>query len=317
MPPRARREANDLQKQAFANLKQRKKGYQIYRPFCTFSPSALYLPLTPYPSSTRLSANISTPSFTVIGSIARPIPSSEPRPPTIPSEHTHRWTIYVRGINDAPISYWLRKATFQLHETYTNRTRTIDSPGPFEVSETGWGEFEVRVQLYFVPEANEKAQVLWHAIKLHPPGNNDEEREEYRRKMGGVVINEDYNEVVFSEPTESFFEVLTSDKPVGPVPGSAGGGGRGGKGGPGSRGGKSAANGSAGAAKGQENVNTNISRTAEIPAVSTAGNPYSLQAEEEEVEFLEGKYTELMKFVEEEKEALKVAEEELEEVKKL
>ena len=80
--------------------------------------------------------------------------------------------------------------------------------------------------MYFEPEANEKAGVLWHPIKLHPPGSTEEERNEYLVQNGGVVINEDYNEVLFNEPTEQFFELMTSGAP--PIPASGGGVGGGG-----------------------------------------------------------------------------------------
>lgn len=96
----------------------------------------------------------------------------------------------------------------------------IESPGPFEITETGWGEFEVQIKLFFVPEAGEKSQTLWHALKLHPFG---EEGSEERLKMerGGEVRSECYEEVVFSEPVEGFLEVLTSPAEM---RGKAGGG---------------------------------------------------------------------------------------------
>lgn len=43
----------------------------------------------------------------------------------------------------------------------------IEEP-PFELSETGWGEFEVLVKVHFHPAANEKAAQLYHHIRLHP-----------------------------------------------------------------------------------------------------------------------------------------------------
>ena len=43
----------------------------------------------------------------------------------------------------------------------------IDRP-PFSVTETGWGEFEIQVKIFFVPEANEKPVTAFHHLKLHP-----------------------------------------------------------------------------------------------------------------------------------------------------
>ena len=172
------------------------------------------------------------------------------------------------------------------------------------------------MQFYFVPEANEKAQSLWHAIKLHPLGNTEEEREEYRRLNKGVVVNEDYNEVVFSEPTEAFFEILTTGAP--PILSAGGGGGSGS--GTAARGGKSSSSGRGGkaqqAAAAAQLAKRQGERSAEIPAAPTPGNPYSQQTEADEVAILQAKYKELMGFVEEEQKKLINAEKELEEVKK-
>lgn len=78
-------------------------------------------------------------------------------------DHTHRWTVAVRSAASAPdsdivggaddLSYFIKRVTFKLHDTYPNPTRSrcsvvmhvhrtqrsatdVDKP-PFEVSETG------------------------------------------------------------------------------------------------------------------------------------------------------------------------------------
>jgi YEATS domain-containing protein 4 len=43
----------------------------------------------------------------------------------------------------------------------------IEKP-PFEVSETGWGEFEIQIKIFFVAEAAEKVISVSHLLKLHP-----------------------------------------------------------------------------------------------------------------------------------------------------
>ena len=40
---------------------------------------------------------------------------------------------------------------------------------PFEVSETGWGEFEASIRIYF-KDSDERPLDLFHLIKLYPPG---------------------------------------------------------------------------------------------------------------------------------------------------
>lgn len=143
----------------------------------------------------------------IYGTEATPF-DPEHRPKDAPQDHTHRWKVFVRGVNGEDISYWLRKVQFKLHDTYANSVRMIESP-PFEVEETGWGEFEIAIKFYFVPESTEKPSTVWHALKLHPYGE-DIEGQKARRDMVKSVC---YEEVLFSEPVEQFFNILTGDAP--------------------------------------------------------------------------------------------------------
>lgn len=43
----------------------------------------------------------------------------------------------------------------------------IDKP-PFQVTETGWGEFDIQIKIFFVPESGEKPVATFHRLKLHP-----------------------------------------------------------------------------------------------------------------------------------------------------
>ncbi|KAL9071938.1 MAG: hypothetical protein Q9161_003870 [Pseudevernia consocians] len=212
--------------------KDRVKGVQIHRPF-------------------------------VYGSIAKPLDPSN-RPPGISPEHTHQWSVFVRGVNDEDISYWLKKVQFKLHETYTNSSRMVEA-GPFEVTETGWGEFEVQMKLYFVAEANEKAQTLWHALKLHPYAGDVEGQKERR----DPIVSQNFEEVVFSEPVEPFYDILTSGPPL-PARGKAGKGSK------------------------QATLRKQGERSAEIPYANSEGNPFSQKEEGMELDRLK----EAMKTVE-------------------
>ncbi|KAI4250517.1 MAG: hypothetical protein L6R40_000116 [Gallowayella cf. fulva] len=159
----------------------------------------------PAPAGTKRVKGISIYRPFIFGSIATPIDPAN-RPANINADHTHRWTIYVRPCNPHPdLSYFIKKISFKLHETYTNSLRTVEAP-PFEVTETGWGEFEVQIKLYFIPEANEKPQTIWHHLKLHPYG----EHAERQRERKEPVVSECYEEVVFNEPVEAFYDLLTS-----------------------------------------------------------------------------------------------------------
>ena len=219
------------------------KGVQIYRPFGT------HLPPLIHPSPPILTLLLS-----VYGSTATPLDPHN-RPAGIAAEHTHQWTVYVRGIDDTDISYWLKKVQFKLHETYPNSSRMIESP-PFEVTETGWGEFEVQLKLYFVPEANEKAQTLWHPLKLHPYGPDAEAQKERR----DTIVSQNYEEIIFNEPVEPFYDILTS----GPPPSGRGKG----------------AKGSKQAAALAKKLGD---RSAEIPLEESRDNPYSVRTEEAEL----------------------------------
>ena len=131
----------------------------------------------------------------------------------------------------------------------------IESP-PFEVTESGWGEFEVQLKLFFVPEANEKAQTLWHALKLHPY-DGDIEGQKQRRD---TIVAQNYEEVIFNEPAEPLYDILTS----GPPPPA-----RGSKGAKGSK---------------QATIKHKGERTAEIPYAPTPDNPYCQKREGEELD---------------------------------
>jgi len=67
----------------------------------------------------------------------------------------------------------------------------IEHP-PFEVTETGWGEFEIQIKVHFVPEASEKPMTLFHFLHLHPYGPNKEEE----REKGLTVQSMQYEEIV-------------------------------------------------------------------------------------------------------------------------
>ncbi|CDU24704.1 related to YAF9-Component of a chromatin modifying complex [Sporisorium scitamineum] len=69
--------------------------------------------------------------------------------------------------NRDDISHFIKRVQFKLHDTYAQPTRNVDK-FPFHVTETGWGEFEIQIKIFFVPEANEKPLTLFHHLKLHP-----------------------------------------------------------------------------------------------------------------------------------------------------
>ncbi|KAJ5090298.1 Protein AF-9 [Penicillium argentinense] len=214
----------------------------------------------------------------IFGSEAQPF-DPEKRPANAPADHTHQWRVFVKGINDEDISYWLKKVQFKLHETYAQSIRTIEAP-PFEVVETGWGEFEIQIKLYFVPESNEKPQTLWHSLKLHPYGPDAEGMKERRE----VVVSQNYEEVIFNEPIEPFYEVLTGG-PAGSAP------------------------------RGKGKNAKSAGRTAEIPLGDTPKNPYSRATENKELDRMSEATRTVEQMIKEEKERLVEREKKLAELR--
>jgi len=145
-------------------------------------------------------------------------------------DHTHRWTVAVRSAASVPdsdtvgnaddIGYFVKRVTFKLHDTYPNPSRNVDKM-PFEVTETGWGEFEIQIRINFVSESGEKAVVLYHHLKLHPwtaigSGEPEIPPPEVAAKAG-PVHSWQYDELVFNDPYQSFLNILQAHPPT-PLP---------------------------------------------------------------------------------------------------
>jgi YEATS domain-containing protein 4 len=143
--------------------------------------------------------------------------------------------------------------------------------GAFEVHETGWGEFEITIKLYYVPESLEKPQTLYHHLRLHPYGETEEEKE--KMKQRGEVPAVVYEEQLFNEPYENFFEILTSPAPPG-------------------KGGKTKV------LKGGM-VSSVGERTALIPLTNRPGSEYSLETENLELRKLMAAIEQVKKIAEE------------------
>ncbi|PSR93968.1 chromatin-modifying complex subunit AF9 [Coniella lustricola] len=225
----------------------------------------------------------------VYGTTARPFdPEKNPKPSHVPNDHTHSWTVFVKGIDDTDLTYWLKRVQFKLHESIPNHVRMIDGvPGKaFVVEETGWGEFEIAIKLYYVPESAEKPQTVYHHLRLHAYGNDAE-----RAAMvaNGEVISWVYEEQLFNEPYEHFFDVLTSgavapSDPNYTAPSTAGG-----------TGGKKGASGKGKGNLGKDNANNAqpkrseggvLERSAMIPLRSSPGQPFSAEAEKVEMDMI-------------------------------
>lgn len=150
------------------------------------------------------------------GNVAVPLEAKDRKKDT-PEDHTHKWTVFVRDPNNPneDLSYFIKKVIFKLHDTYTQPSRSIEKP-PFEVTETGWGEFEITIRIFFLTSAGEKNVQLYHHLKLHPYGPNapppppPNPDGSIPKPVPQAVESYVYDELVFNEPTEPMFEALTS-----------------------------------------------------------------------------------------------------------
>lgn len=110
---------------------------------------------------------------------------------------SHKWTIYVRGATNEDLSVVIKRVVFQLHPSFNNPVRVVDSP-PFELSESGWGEFEIVISLYFHDDICDRKLDLCHHLRLYP---QDETGPQSTKKP---VVVESYDEIVFPDPPEGF-----------------------------------------------------------------------------------------------------------------
>lgn len=119
--------------------------------------------------------------------------------------HTHQWTVYVKPFRNEDMSVYVKKMHFKLHESYTNANRVVLKP-PYEVTETGWGEFEVIIKIYFV-DPNEKPVTIYHLLKLF--------QTESDIMMGKKnLVSECYDELVFQDPSTMMQHLLVQQRPL-------------------------------------------------------------------------------------------------------
>jgi len=107
---------------------------------------------------------------------------------------SHRWTVYLRSLDDEDISHFLKKVVFHLHNSFQNPLREMTLP-PYEVTEQGWGEFEIIVELHFADDSMEGPVTIVHKLKLYAEDGTITKK---------AVVHEQYEELVFSQPVLAF-----------------------------------------------------------------------------------------------------------------
>ncbi|PSC73245.1 transcription initiation factor TFIID subunit 14b [Micractinium conductrix] len=117
---------------------------------------------------------------------------------------SHKWTVYMRSPTGEDLSHVLKKVTFVLHESFQNPKRDVEVP-PYELTEVGWGEFDIIVVLHFKEDVREAPLELYHRLKLYDDAGAANPKK--------PVVFELYDEAVFWQPTESFYNRMATHVP--------------------------------------------------------------------------------------------------------
>ncbi|KAG5882716.1 hypothetical protein JTB14_020560 [Gonioctena quinquepunctata] len=120
--------------------------------------------------------------------------------------HTHQWTVYLKPYNNEDMSTYVKKVHFKLHESYANQNRIVVKP-PYEISETGWGEFEIVIKIHF-HDPNERPVTMYHILKLFHSGSTQDIGIEQNQGL----VSESYDEIVFQDPTQLMHHLLINTK---------------------------------------------------------------------------------------------------------
>ncbi|KAJ3022487.1 YEATS domain-containing protein 2, partial [Rhizophlyctis rosea] len=99
----------------------------------------------------------------LIGNVSRYIPEDK-RPPHL-ARYPYKWMIYLRGPpGEEDVTTFVRKVRFYLHPDYRPFDVVEVKEWPFNLTRYGWGEFPVRVEVWFVDGRNKRCGVV-HVVK--------------------------------------------------------------------------------------------------------------------------------------------------------
>jgi YEATS domain-containing protein 4 len=122
--------------------------------------------------------------------------------------HSHRWTVYVRGLDGEDLSHCVESVEFALHPSFDEPTRVL-TQAPYEVTETGWGEFDIGVKITFSSDCGEARTVTTTTpLKLFPSAEEIARHGPQTTKK--PLIKERYEEIVFHECDGGFYKRMKS-----------------------------------------------------------------------------------------------------------
>lgn len=86
--------------------------------------------------------------------------------PTGHENSTHRWTVFLQSASEEhPITDYVRKVRVFLHPSYRPDDIVDLAPPAFELTRWGWGEFPVKLQVFFCDKRNKPFDIV-HMLKL-------------------------------------------------------------------------------------------------------------------------------------------------------
>ena len=89
----------------------------------------------------------------------------ERRDPSL-KQFTHKWMIYVVEPPQTKQETFITCVRFHLHPSYKPHNVVDVTEAPFRLTRLGWGEFPIRIQLFFVDKRRNKAVDVIHHLKL-------------------------------------------------------------------------------------------------------------------------------------------------------
>lgn len=140
--------------------------------------------------------------------------------------HTHEWKVYVKPYaSNEDMSSYVKKVQFKLHESYGEKANRIVSKPPYQLNESGWGEFEIQIRIFF-NDGNERPVTFYHILKLFHGANTPANAPAIPVDVtkGGsttttaiiqgqrCVVSENYDEILFTDPTHYMHTLLTNTR---------------------------------------------------------------------------------------------------------
>lgn len=117
----------------------------------------------------------------------------------VPQEKLYAWCCYVRGRDGEDISKFVSKVEFELDPSFPEPVITVTKP-PFYMHEVGWGQFPINIKLYFADPSCKPVETVKDLI-LFDDMNPTTKR---------PIVTEEYNELVFVDPTPYMLKLLTT-----------------------------------------------------------------------------------------------------------